>query len=128
MEGISNAESKEPSIRGNEERANSHSDSDGLGCTRSSGAIIGSKPQRTDRTVCTGSPRRRPKPRTHGKTLGYLIEELQDQIEDCQSDRARLDRREQRLRNRLDSLRQVLAEWQETVETLAPEDPPTPTE
>jgi len=57
-----------------------------------------------------------------------LIEELRDQIEDCQLDRERLEQREQRLKDRLSNLEQVLAEWQETIETLAPEDPPTPTE
>ncbi len=84
--------------------------------------------QRVSRTLCTGSSRQRPKPRTHGKTLSYLIEELRDQIEDCQLDRERLEHKEQRLKERLSDLEQVLAEWQETVETLAPEDPPTPTE
>ncbi len=90
--------------------------------------------ERTGGTNCAGNDPRaiRPRPRTHGKTLAYLIAELRDQLNNCQLDRERLEQREQSIKERLSNLEQALVEWQDAVRMISsesvPADPPTPTE
>jgi hypothetical protein len=85
--------------------------------------------QRPDRAVLSGrnsSPSRRPRPVTHGKTLGYLITAAQGRI-------ARIDRTIESLKQQiellqqereaenagLEDLQQALADWEGRVASLS---------
>lgn len=72
--------------------------------------------------VCEGTDRGRPRPVTHGKTLGYLIKSLADQIADSEDLERRTASSEAARRKRLleqkADLEKVLADWQASVDSL----------
>lgn len=107
-----------------------HPDSHGDRASERDGASAGNfQRERGDRATGTGDnsgKSRRPRPVTHGKTLGYLIDTAQDRIAQIDHKVASLlqeiellNQERNGISDRLEGLKQSLADWEGRVASLS---------
>ena len=121
---------REITLRREETGNQNHPHSDSDRASERDGASAGDfQRERGDRTTGTGDDSRksrRPRPVTHGKTLGYLIETAQSRIAQIDHKVASLlkeiellNQERNEVCDRLEGLQQALADWEGRVASLS---------